>query len=110
MTTHETEVIANALGSILTRVDELRASGHDSRLAFDRALQEYEASGPGRRATVDALVVILERAHVLHEGSGEPGDAITQALHEHGASDDLAAVARAMWIADLRKGGSEASS
>jgi len=92
------------LAQILERVHELRASGHDPRVAFDRALQQYEASGPGRRATVDTLMRILERAHAHREGGTAPGEAIAQALNDHGASDDLAAVARALWLADMGEG------
>lgn len=98
-----------ALAWILERADELRASGRESRPAFDQALQEYVESGLGRQAIVDVLMRILERAHALREGGTDPGDAIAQAL-DHGASDEVAAVARAMWIADLHKDGSEASS
>lgn len=97
-----------ALAQILERVAELRASGHDPRLAFHRALQEHQASERAGRATVDALMVILERAHVLHTGGTDPGEAIAQALNEHGASDDLGAIARASWALDMCEG--EASS
>lgn len=106
MNAKEAGVPANAPGSILTRADELRASGCDPRQAFDRALEEYEALGPHTRATVDALVEILERAAALHEQGSVPDDAMAQALDQLGANDDLAAVARAAWAFDLGKGGS----
>jgi hypothetical protein len=90
-----------SLEQVLERAGELRASGLDSRLALDQALREYEASGPGRRATIDALVRPLLRAHALLEGGTDPGDAIMQALNECELSDDLGAIARALWDADL---------
>lgn len=98
-----------ALEQVLERAGELRASGLDSRLALDQALRECEASGHGSRATVDALSRPLLRAHALHEGGTDPGDAITQALNEHEVNDDLGAIARALWNADLHEGKSEAS-
>lgn len=98
-----------ALGLIPTRVAELRASGHAPRLAFDLALQEYVESGLGRRGIADVLVRILERAHALCEGGTDLGDAIAQALSD-GPSEEVAAVARALWNADPRTGEGEASS
>lgn len=98
-----------ALAQVLERAGELRASGLDSRLALDRALQEYEASGHGRRATVDALVRPLLRAQALYKEGTEPGDAISQALSEHEVSDDLGAIARALWDADMNDGKGETS-
>ena len=95
---------------ILERADELRAGDRDPRIAFDQAVQECMATGRGTRATVDALVGILQRAWVLHGNGHAPDDAIAGALNEAGASDDLAALARTAWTLDMRKGGSEATS